>query len=96
MKQEEEEVDIVTGRYAEEIVEYPRANGDEKDIRLVTNLMRMWGLDDGRRVGQLLDTDNVMENGMGIRDRVVYTCFSTRPTLLVDTSHLSLSLLFSV
>jgi hypothetical protein len=42
MKQEEEEVDIVTGRYAEEIVEYPRANGDEKDIRLVMNLMRMW------------------------------------------------------
>jgi COMPASS component SWD1 len=33
MKQEEEEVDILTGRDAEEeIVEHPRVNGDEEDF----------------------------------------------------------------
>ena len=33
MKQEEEEVDIFTGRGAEEeIVEHPRVNGDEEDF----------------------------------------------------------------
>ena len=33
MKQEEEEVDISTGRgAAEEIVEHPRVNGDEEDF----------------------------------------------------------------
>lgn len=32
MKQEEEEVDIFTGKDAEEIVEHPRVNGDDEDI----------------------------------------------------------------
>lgn len=32
MKQEEEEVDILTGNDAEEVVENPRVNGDEEDI----------------------------------------------------------------
>lgn len=33
MKQEEEEVDILTGKDAEEgIVEHPRVNGDEEDF----------------------------------------------------------------
>jgi COMPASS component SWD1 len=32
MKQEEEEVDILTGNDAEEVVEHPRVNGDEEDI----------------------------------------------------------------
>ena len=31
MKQEEEEVDILTGNDAEEVVEHPRVNGDEED-----------------------------------------------------------------
>jgi COMPASS component SWD1 len=32
MKQEEEEVDILTGNDAEEVVENPRVNGDEEDV----------------------------------------------------------------
>ena len=32
MKQEEEEVDILTGKDAEEVAEHPRVNGDEEDI----------------------------------------------------------------
>jgi len=32
MKQEEEEVDVLNGKDAEEVVEHPRVNGDEEDI----------------------------------------------------------------